>query len=100
MGSGSNVPRQGIGIGTAPEMPTITLDGVDVARAIRSDAITAAVSAVSAVPGSASSSRHQQRAIIGAGGIVVEGRDIGAVVAPEAQLKMYVTADPAARGRR
>ena len=41
-----------------------------------------------------------QRAIIGEGGIVVEGRDIGSVVAPDAQVKLYLTADPAARAAR
>ena len=41
-----------------------------------------------------------QREVIGEGGIVVEGRDIGSVVAPDAQVKLYVTADPAARARR
>jgi hypothetical protein len=42
----------------------------------------------------------QQRRIIGGGGIVVEGRDIGSVVAPDAQVKVYLTADPAARALR
>jgi cytidylate kinase len=42
----------------------------------------------------------QQRDLIGAGGIVVEGRDIGTVVAPDAQLKVFLTADPAARAQR
>ena len=41
-----------------------------------------------------------QREIIGDGGIVVEGRDIGSVVAPDAEVKLYLTADPAARAQR
>ena len=41
-----------------------------------------------------------QRREIGDGGIVVEGRDIGTVVAPDADLKIFLTADPAARARR
>ena len=41
---------------------------------------------------------REQREIIGDGGIVVEGRDIGTVVAPDAPVKVYLTADPAARG--
>jgi cytidylate kinase len=89
-----------IGIGTSPELPTITLDGLDVSREIRSDAATAAVSAVSAVPRVRKLLRDRQRAIIGRGGIVVEGRDIGTVVAPDAQLKVYLTADPSARAQR
>jgi len=43
---------------------------------------------------------EQQRAIIGDGGIVVEGRDIGTVVAPDADVKVYLTADPEARASR
>ncbi len=41
-----------------------------------------------------------QRAIIGEGGIVVEGRDIGSVVAPDAQVRVFLTADPSARATR
>jgi CMP/dCMP kinase len=89
-----------IGIGTSPELPTITLDGADVAPEIRSDATTAAVSAVSAVPRVRELLRDLQRAIIGRGGIVVEGRDIGTVVVPDARLKVYLTADPSARAQR
>lgn len=89
-----------IGSGTNPELPTISLDGVDVAGPIRSDETTTAVSPVSAVPRVRSLLADQQRSIIGAGGIVVEGRDIGTVVAPDAQLKIYLTADPAARAAR
>jgi cytidylate kinase len=43
---------------------------------------------------------RRQRELIGDGGIVVEGRDIGTTVAPDATLKVYLTADPAARARR
>jgi cytidylate kinase len=89
-----------IGIGTSPELPTITLDGVDVSREIRSDATTAAVSAVSAVPRVRELMRNLQRDIIGRGGIVVEGRDIGTVVVPNATLKVYLTADAGARALR
>jgi cytidylate kinase len=86
--------------GTDPERPTIALDGVDVSAEIRTDAVTAAVSAVSAVPQVRALMVERQRAEIGAGGIVVEGRDIGTVVAPDADLKIFLTADPAARARR
>lgn len=89
-----------IGSGTDPVHPTITLDGVDVAGPIRSDETTTAVSPVSAVPRVRELLAAQQRSIIGAGGIVVEGRDIGTVVAPDAQLKIYLTADPSARAAR
>ncbi|MGL5827911.1 MAG: (d)CMP kinase [Nocardioides sp.] len=86
--------------GTDPREPTITVDGVDVAEAIRSPAVTAAVSAVSAVPTVRALLLAEQRAIIGAGGIVVEGRDIGSVVAPDAAVKIFLTADPMARAQR
>lgn len=90
--------------GTAPEAPTITLDGVDVAATIRTDAVNAAVSPVSAVPAVRTRLKGLQRAIIGdalsGAGIVVEGRDIGSVVWPDAELKVFLTADPAARAAR
>jgi cytidylate kinase len=86
--------------GTDPTAPTITVDGTDVAGPIRSQEVTAAVSAVSAVPQVRARLLRDQREIIGAGGIVVEGRDIGTVVAPDATVKVYLTADPEARAAR
>ena len=86
--------------GTDPSAPTITVDGVDVAGPIRSPEVTAAVSAVSAVPEIRARLLRDQREIIGDGGIVVEGRDIGTVVAPGAEVKVYLTADPEARAAR
>jgi len=93
-----------IGSGTDPAAPTITVDGADVAAAIRTPEVTGAVSAVSAVPQVRARLLDLQReAIAGAldeGGIVVEGRDIGSVVAPDADVKIYLTADAAARAAR
>jgi CMP/dCMP kinase len=86
--------------GTDPDAPTITVDGTDVAGPIRSPEVTAAVSAVSAVPEVRARLLRQQREIIGEGGIVVEGRDIGTAVAPDAEVKVYLTADPEARAAR
>lgn len=86
--------------GTDPLNPTITVAGRDVAEAIRTDRATASVSAVASVPAVRTFLLELQREIIGAGGIVVEGRDIGSVVAPDADLKLYLTADPAARAAR
>jgi cytidylate kinase len=86
--------------GTDPELATISLNGRDVVREIRSDEATAAVSQVSAVPHVRELLVAQQREIIGSGGIVVEGRDIGTVVAPNAGLKVYLSADPAERAVR
>lgn len=88
--------------GTDPEKPTIAVDGVDVSEPIRGDAVTAAVSPVATVPEVRSQLVALQRAAIAqsTGGIVVEGRDIGTVVAPDASLKIYLVADPVARARR
>ncbi|MBA2559398.1 MAG: (d)CMP kinase [Propionibacteriales bacterium] len=89
-----------IGSGTNPEMATISLNGVDVSTEIRSDEVTSSVSAVSAVPRVRELLRVLQRTTIGAGRIVVEGRDIGTVVVPDATLKVYLSADPGARAFR
>jgi cytidylate kinase len=86
--------------GTDARAPTITVDGTDVAGPIREQPVTSAVSAVSSVPRVRERLLRQQREIIGDGGIVVEGRDIGTVVAPDADVKVYLTADPDARAVR
>jgi cytidylate kinase len=86
--------------GTDPGAPTITVDGTDVAGPIRSPEVTGAVSAVSAVPEVRARLLRDQREIIGGGGIVVEGRDIGTVVVPDAPVKVFLTADPEARAVR
>lgn len=87
--------------GTDPLDPTILVDGEDASVAIRSDEVNAAVSSVSAVPAVRARLLELQRAIIeSAGSIVVEGRDIGSVVAPDAPVKLYLSADPEARAVR
>ncbi len=88
--------------GTDPLGPTIVADGIDVADPIRSDQVTASVSSVAAVPGVRAMLVSLQRAIIDANEhrIVVEGRDIGSTVAPDAEVKIYLVADPAARAAR
>ncbi len=62
--------------------------------------VTAAVSPVSAVPEVRARLLELQRDVIGAGGIVVEGRDIGSVVWPQAEVKVYLSAEPDARAQR
>lgn len=87
--------------GTDPAEPTITVDGRDVSEPIRTAAVTGAVSAVASVPRVRELMVDQQRAIIaGVGGIVVEGRDIGSTVAPDAPVKVYLVADVEARAER
>jgi cytidylate kinase len=90
--------------GTDPLAPTITVDGEDVATAIRQPDVNAAVSPVSAVPQVRARLLDIQRAAIDAAlagpGIVVEGRDIGSVVWPEAPVKVYLSAEASARATR
>ncbi len=91
-----------IEVSTDPRAPWTRVDGTDVSEAIRTREVTAAVSAVAAVPQVRAHLIAMQRQIIGsAPGIVAEGRDIGTVVAPDAPVKVFLTADGAARaGRR
>jgi cytidylate kinase len=86
--------------GTNPQNATIRLDGRDVSRQIRSQQVTDSVSAVAAVASIRERLLQMQREIIASGGIVVDGRDIGSVVWPQAEVKLYLTADPSARARR
>ena len=86
--------------GTDPNHPTIAVDGEDVVVAIRTQEVTDHVSAVASVPEVRQRLLELQRSIIGDGGIVVEGRDIGSVVAPDATVKVFLTADPSARAAR
>ncbi|MFG6198001.1 (d)CMP kinase [Nonomuraea sp. JJY05] len=86
--------------GTDPDGPTIHVDGVDVAGPIRESVVTDAVSAVAAVPEVRARLVALQRELIGAGDIVVEGRDIGTAVWPDAAVKVYLTASPEARAAR
>jgi len=90
-----------IEVGTAAGTEVVRVDGVDVARRIRAAEVTRAVSAVSAVPAVRRQLVDQQRALVaGADAVVVEGRDIGTVVLPDATLKVYLTAAPEARAQR
>ncbi|MER6576232.1 (d)CMP kinase [Nonomuraea sp. NPDC001023] len=86
--------------GTDPEGPAILVDGVDVGGPIREAEVTGAVSAVAAVPEVRRRLVALQREIAAAGDIVVEGRDIGKVVCPDAPVKVYLTASAEARARR
>ena len=88
-------------IGTDPAGEQVLLDGEDVGEEIRGDAVTKAVSAVSAVPAVRELLVAAQRRLAGeAERIVVEGRDIGTVVLPDADVKIYLTASAEARAQR
>lgn len=88
--------------GTDPAAPTITVDGEDASGPIRTQEVTSHVSAVSAVPEVRTLITELQRSIAAgaAQGIVVEGRDIGTTVLPDAGLKVFLTASPEARAAR
>jgi len=101
----SRIEEVSIENGTDPAGPTISVGGVDVAGPIRTDEITSAVSAVSAVPAVRTGMLDRQReevdvALAAGVGIIVEGRDIGTVVLPDADLKVFLTADQQARAAR
>jgi len=90
-----------LAISTDPGTPAVAINSRRVDKEIRSSIVNAAVSAVSAVPEVRRILVRQQRELIGAGGIVVEGRDIAAVVAPDAAVKVFLTAATGVRaGRR
>ena len=78
----------------------VTLDGEDVTAAIREPQVTENASRVAADPAVRAAMVDRQRALIGAGDWVAEGRDIGTVVAPDAELKVFLDADPRERARR
>lgn len=85
-----------------PNKPNLKCGKVDITDAIRSEEITSNVSTFAAMPEVRAELLTLQRKIIDEAerGIVVEGRDIGTVVAPQAQLKVYLTADLEARAKR
>ncbi|MEU6219798.1 (d)CMP kinase [Streptomyces sp. NPDC047022] len=88
--------------GTDPSAPSIMVDGTDVSGPIRTQEVTSKVSAVSAVPEVRARITDLQRSLAAAAevGMVVEGRDIGTTVLPDADLKIFLTASPEARAAR
>jgi CMP/dCMP kinase len=78
----------------------VLLDGKPPGAELRSPEVNAAVSAVSAVPAVRRQLVALQRSLIGLGGIVAEGRDVGTVVWPDAEVKVYLTASEPERARR
>jgi cytidylate kinase len=88
----------GAQIGLGPN--EVTLDGEDVSAAIRTPAVSARASEVAARPEVREHLVALQRSMIRDGDYVAEGRDIGTVVAPDAELKVFLTASPEERARR
>ena len=98
----SALEKNSLKFNSDPNDPTIKCGKTDITEEIRSELITAQVSTYAAMPELRKFLVTLQQKIIQSAtrGIVVEGRDIGTVVAPNAQLKIYLTADLAARARR
>ncbi|HEV3056556.1 MAG TPA: (d)CMP kinase, partial [Solirubrobacteraceae bacterium] len=78
----------------------VLLDGEDVTDAIRTPAVSEAASRAAAEPAVRNAMVAEQRRLLSTGDWVAEGRDIGTVVAPDAELKVFLEADPAERARR
>jgi cytidylate kinase len=90
-----------LSVGYDPDEDRSYLDGEDVSSEIRGDQVTKAVSAVSSVPAVRTRLVDLQRTLIGGpGNVVVEGRDIGTVVLPDADVKIFLTASAETRARR
>lgn len=78
----------------------VRVNGEDLSAAIRTETVGQGASAVAALPAVRAALLERQRALGRAGGVVMDGRDIGTVVLPEAQLKVYLDAAPQERARR
>jgi cytidylate kinase len=83
-----------------PEGNRVLLDTIDVSRRIREADVTSAASKISIHPHLRAWMVQQQRALGEAGGVVMEGRDIGTAVFPDAEVKIFLDAAPEVRGNR
>src|ERR1700761_1429289 len=83
-----------------PEGNQVLLDGMDVSARLRQPDVTAAASRVSVHPRVRVWMVEQQRSLGQSGGVVMEGRDIGTAVFPDAEVKIFLDADPEVRGDR
>ena len=96
--AGNTVDPAGLEIGFAGDR--VLLDGRDVTEAIRAPEVSEAASRVAASPNVRQALVAKQRELLTSGDWVAEGRDIGTVVAPDAELKVFLTASPEERARR
>lgn len=101
----AQVGQPEVNVTTDPLAPAIALSSRDVSDEIRTPEVTAAVSAVSAVPQVRARLVELQREVVARAaadgvGIIVEGRDIGTVVLPDADVKVFLVADPQVRAAR
>jgi cytidylate kinase len=96
---GSLAQRIDIDLAGDPDTLRVTLEGRDVTEEIRSEEVTHMSSIISTIPAVRSAMVERQREL-GRRGAVLNGRDIGTVVFPEADVKFYLTASPEARAER
>jgi cytidylate kinase len=87
-------------IGLEPAGPGVRLNHDDVTEAIRTPEVAAAASRVAVIPGVRRALVEKQRALASVTSVVMEGRDIGTVVFPSADVKIFLDADPAIRASR
>jgi cytidylate kinase len=92
--------RTQIGLEPGSENNRVLLDGEDVTGLIRSPEVSAAASRVSVFPAIRAWMVRLQQQMGAAGGVVMEGRDIGTVVFPQADVKIFLEASPEVRGMR
>jgi CMP/dCMP kinase len=92
--------RLAVDVSTDPAAPRVVVDGVDVTDDIRRTRISAAVSTVATNLDVRQELVHRQQRLVGTGDIVVEGRDITTVVAPDADVRILLTATPSERVNR
>jgi CMP/dCMP kinase len=98
---GAAAEKVQLSVGHDPDVDRCYLGGEDVSSEIRGDAVTSAVSAVSAVPAVRARLVGLQRTLAGGPGkVVVEGRDVGTVVLPDADVKIFLTASAETRAQR
>ena len=89
-----------IGLRASPTGERVVVDGRDVTDGVRAQVVTGIVSEVSAHRAVRDEIVSLQREVLATGDWVADGRDIGSVVCPDAEIKIYLTADPAERARR
>lgn len=84
----------------SPEHPRLLVDGLDVSSEIRTERVSQLSSRLSAVPEVRGALLALQRRLGEGGGVVMDGRDIGTVIFPDADVKFFISASPVARARR
>jgi cytidylate kinase len=92
--------RANINLAGDPDSLRVTLDGRDVSDEIRTEEVSQSASVISTIPEVRRTLVQRQREMGARGGVVLDGRDIGTVVFPDADVKFFLTAEPEARARR